>query len=378
MMFYVLVVAATVLSMFVFWLLIDGILNLAARLRLESRRRKASRPLRLVVAAREEHTADLFSLTLTRIDGKRLPAFLPGQYLSLRVPAGEAGAAHTRRYSLAAWHACPKTYRLGIRRVPGGRVSTWLHQYAKPGLELEALPPAGDFVLHGRGGEVVLVGGGIGVTPLLAMLDFLVARPGNVRQVWLYYAAREEGELVDAARLFDLEKHVAWFHLRCFLSRPGAAWQGGRGRLSALDLTRELADPATASYYLCARAEMMDALTHGLLALGVPGASIHRESFGGQGNSDNTEYRVHVAGHGSYVFQGQPSLLHALENWGLPIQADCRAGECGACQVRLVHGEIREGLEPTAGSARKLAADQFLACCAVPATDLEIVLPKNV
>lgn len=225
-----------------------------------------------------------------RADGKRLPACLPGQYLSLRLPGEDASARPGRRYSLAAWSPQPREYVLGIRRVEGGRVSGWLHAHARPGVELEVLPPAGDFVLRETGAEVVLVGGGVGLTPMAAMVDALLRKPDP--RAWLFHAARHEAELIDSERYGDLDRAGHGFNYRPFLSLPPNHWQGGRGRITAADLIRELTTPATAHYFLCARQEMMDALREGLAALRVPAGHVHWESFGGTNNTDAGEYRI--------------------------------------------------------------------------------------
>ena len=360
MMLWWLGLASAALLAFVLWLLVDGVRVLLARRATEARKRIGRAPVRLVVTAREDVTPDLFRIALAHPRGRRLPRFQAGQYLTLRTPVG------ARRYSLAAWTAWPREYRLGIRWVEGGRVSGWLHVHAKPGTTLEMLPPAGDFTLERGAGEVVLVGGGIGLTPMAAMVDALARKPAG--RVWLFHAARTRAELVDHDRYAELAGNAHWFHYRPFLSRPDDDWPGGRGRLTAADLAREPADATSAHYYLCARQEMMDELETGLTALGVPREHIHRESFGGAGNADTGEYRVKVAGYGQYTFRGEPSLLHALEAWGVPVQADCRAGECGACGIVVQRGEVR-----SCQTARISASTgRTLACCVVPASDLDI------
>ncbi len=362
MMLGLLGLATAAFTLWVLWLLADGLRALLSRRALERRKRAARTPLRLVVSARQDITPELFRLTLVRPDGRRLPHFRAGQYLTVRTPAG------ARRYSLAAWTARPRAYHLGIRRIEGGQVSGWLHEHAQPGRSIEVLPPAGNFVFEPGADEVVLVGGGIGLTPLAAMVDAWLAKPFG--RLWLYHAARHEAELIDQTRYTELERTCPGFHYRPILSRPAEDWPGGKGRLSAADLIRELADPADAHYYLCARQDMMDALFTGLVDLGVPDAAIHRESFGSAANSDKGEYRVDVIGHGSLVFRGEPSLLHALEAWGVPVQSDCRAGECGTCGITVVDGAVRS-CQPARIS---MPPGRTLACCAVPASDLRISL----
>lgn len=369
MMLWLLGLASAAFTLWVLWLLTDGVRAMLSRRVLEARKRA----LQLIVTARADATSELFRLTLARADGKRLPRFRAGQYLTLRTPAG------TRRYSLSAWTAKPRAYQLGIRRVDGGQVSGWLHDHAQPGVRLEVLPPAGEFVLTADAGEIVLAAGGIGVTPMAAMLDELktVRAAHSTGGVWLFHAARHAAELIEQTRHTELDRTRPGFHFRPFLSRPGHDWAGGRGRLTAADLTRELADPHNARFYLCARQEMMDELAAGLVALGVNPARIHWESFGGAGNGDRNEYRVKVAGHGEHVFQGEPSLLHALEAWGVPIQADCRAGECGACRVRLKSGAVRQCQQPAAAISGQLDTGNYLACCCVPSAEVEIELSPS-
>ena len=339
--------ASGIFSPWIVWLLADGLRRLSVRRRAEARQRAGLTPLRLSVMARTNHTDNLFSLTLALPNGKCLPRFQPGQFLAVRLPSEAVSNPTTRLYSLAAWTALLREYRLGIRRVTGGQVSGWLHTHAWPGIALEVLPPAGEFVLATPTGEVVLVGGGIGLT------------------------VREAAELVDNKRYSELQIATHWFRYRPFLSRPGADWNGGHGRLTAADLTRELADPARATYYLCARAEMMDGLAAGLIELGVPASAIQRESFGGVGgNADDNEYLVDIAEHGSHRFRGEPSLLHALEAWRVPVPADCRSVESGARRVRIEHGTLR----PCQPAQTTVPAAYALACCTRPESDLKLSL----
>lgn len=358
--------ATAAIALWVSWLLVDGAGTLLARRRVEARKRAARVPLSLVVTARDDATPELFRLTLARADGRPLPRFKAGQYLTVRTPEG------VRRYSLSAWAARPSAYHLGIRRVDDGRVSRWLHEHARPGMPLEVLPPSGHFILEAGAGDVVLVGGGIGLTPMAAMVDALACRSAG--RVWLFHAARHEAELIGYERYAELDRATHWFNYRPFLSRPDENWHGGRGRLTAAELTCELASTSTAHYYLCARQDMMDELAASLAALGIPAAHIHWESFGGAGNADSSEYTVAIAGHGAHTFQGEPSLLHALESWGIPVKADCRAGECGACRLKLLEGEVAD-CQP---SLYPLPPGEVLACCKVPRSSLRLASPASI
>lgn len=359
------------LALWVIWLLTDGMCALIARLRIEARQQRANKPLRLIVQERLDITNGLFRLVLARADRKRLPAFQPGQYLTVCVPAGAEGRQVSRRYSLAAWEAKPHEYRLGIKRADKGQVSVWLHAHARPDTVIEVLPPAGDFVLRRRDCEVVLVAGGIGLTPMAAMVDALMQRRSQNQRVWLFHAARQLEELVDFDHYVAMARSLPNFHYRPYLSKPPADWSGGLGRLDAQTLMRELAAPAEAEYYLCARQDMMEALAQGLTTAGISPAAVHWESFGGAvENPDRAEYQVSIAGHGCRTFQNHPSLLNALESWGLPVKAECRTGTCGACLIDIHSGQVRQRQTPVVD----VPPGSVLACCVVPKTDIEIVL----
>lgn len=368
-MFAALLFTASALALAaVVWLLVDGLVASYAHRRAARQRKRAATPIRLRVRARRDFGGDLFSVELEPVSRwprwRRLPAYLPGQALTLLIPA--APRPLKRRYSLAAWTSRPRTYHLGIRREAGGAASPWLHAHLHPGQVIDALPPRGRFTLDPRHRDVVLVAGGIGITPMAAMCDAIAASP-NGRRVWLHYAARHEVELIDHARYLDRDTRDDAFHYRPILSRPGPNWLGATGRLDAARLMAELPDPHAAHYYLCAREAMMQALMASLRAHGVPPDHLHWESFGGAQNDDRAAYPVEFNGR-EFSFEGQPSLLAALEDWQVSFDAECRAGECGACRVKLLAGEVAA----CQASHCALPPGEILACCCVPRSPLKL------
>lgn len=359
----VLLLAAAAALLAVGALFVSGLVHHVRRARSEAARIRARTPLPLVVVARAEHGDDVFTVELEHAHNQRLPGFAPGQALTLLVP----GTTLRRRYSLAAWEKRPRRYRLGIRREADGAASPRLYDHMQIGARIDALPPVGRFVLDPAHETLVLVGGGIGATPMLAMLDAVAARPGR-RRVVFHQAARHAAELVDHARLADLAARADWFDYRPIVSRPDANWRGAAGRLAAADLVAGLAEPARAHYYFCARGSVMRDWMDALAARGVPASHLHWESFGGAANADTTAYPVELDGV-AREFAGEPSLLAAFETWGVSLPAECRAGECGACRVRLVSGELAD----CQASHVALPPGEFLACCKVPKSALVLV-----
>jgi len=364
---------------FIATLLIDGV-----RVLLQRRRREArSRPLELIVAGRREATDRHVHLTLACAKSGRLPAFAAGQHVLLQAPAGQQGKTVQRAYSLAAWTARPQHYELGIKREAQGAVSGWAWETLQPGQRIQVLPPKGDFVLRAPGtkahGELVLIGGGIGITPLRAMLHAALdaSAPSGAPRIVLFHAARSAAELLYHDEFTALAAADRRFDYHPLLSRPDPDWLGACGRLDAARILQGLQQAADADFYLCAGAGLMDALCSGLAAAGISAAHIHRESFGvplaaaTTAPTGNAGQRISIERDGQrreLIIAGEPTLLAALEAHDLAPHAECRAGSCGACCMRLVDGEVRWLLTPE----HAVPAGKILPCVCAAVGDVRL------
>jgi ferredoxin len=120
---------------------------------------------------------------------------------------------------------------------------------------------------------------------------------------------------------------------------------------------------------------MMSAIREGLRLRGIPAERIHSETFGVPPNGEaESRYRIAVEGFAPFRFESQPTLLHGIEQAGIAIGSDCRAGHCGACRIRLLDGECRWLMPP----GRLLADREILACCTKPLSDLRLLLQSEV
>ena len=159
----------------------------------------------------EDAAQSVCSFYLVPEDGQALPTFLPGQFLTFRldVPAPAGGTEQIIRcYSLSDAPR-PDYYRVSIKRVaapvggavPPGRSSNFFHDHIAVGSHLQVRAPAGHFYIDRSAAPVVLIGGGIGITPMLSMLSWSLAEQAG-REVWLFYGVRNSREPVmkDAAR----------------------------------------------------------------------------------------------------------------------------------------------------------------------------------
>ena len=250
----------------------------------------------LRVQRRQAESEEITSFHLVPADDGPVPAFRPGQYLSVRVLVPALGYRQPRQYSLSNAPGGDHL-RISVKRedgqgapgAPGGEagmVSTWLHRHLAEGEVLEVAPPAGDFVLHeDRDTPVLLLSAGVGITPMMAMLEHL-ARTQPARTVRFVHAARHAGVQAFGARVRALVAGLAdaraWFvHEAAPAGVPadGAA-PDALGRIDPADLRARGLLPDDADIYLCGPAGFMAAQRLALLELGVPAARIHAEAFG--------------------------------------------------------------------------------------------------
>ncbi|MDO8331970.1 MAG: 2Fe-2S iron-sulfur cluster-binding protein [Fluviicoccus sp.] len=344
------------------------------------------RPFRVQRKVMEDEANSVCSFYLVAEDGQALPPFLPGQYLTFHLDAGaEAAAPLIRCYSLSD-SPRPDHYRVSIKRVPGadghppGRSSCFFHDHVQPGSLLQVRAPSGHFFLDRRDEPVVLIGGGIGITPMLSMLEWcLTEQPG--REVWLFYGVRNGREMVMASRLAELAAAHPGLRLwRCF-SDPRPEDVAGRdyehrGRVD-IPLLRLHLSLKPHQFYLCGPGAMMECLVAGLADWGVADERVHFEAFGPASvrrpavqavAGEAVVVRVNFARSGKQLLwqPGAGSLLEFAEANGIGVDSGCRAGGCGACQTVIADGEVsyeqKPDYDPEPGSC--------LLCVCTPKTDL--------
>lgn len=235
-----------------------------------------------MVDARHDECAIITSFVLRPQSGAALPAHRPGQHLTLKVALPGAEAV-TRNYTVSA---APngETLRISVKREPGGRVSNWLHDHAAPGTVLSVLAPSGSFVLpEDAGRPLVLLSAGVGVTPMISMLEAIAARPPGAPVLFAHGTHDGEthafGGYVQAMAAGRPEITRATFY-----SRPRGGDAAGKdfdhaGRLE-LSWVLDHSDVAQAEYFICGPLPFMRSFVGGLRQAGVPAQRIHTEFFG--------------------------------------------------------------------------------------------------
>lgn len=284
---------------------------------------------------------DLFEIT-TR-DGRPLPTWQAGAHVDVIVTP-----QYIRQFSLAGDPGDRSRYLLGILREDEGRGgSLKIHQMLNGGSPVIVSRPRNHFPVAGNNGRHVLMAGGIGVTPLIAMGHELFEQN---RPFILYYKARTRAQ---AAFIEELET-VAWRdHVRFHFSDE-----------DRLDISTALQSPGPEDHvYTCGPAAFMDAVFETAASLGWPSTSMHREYFSVPDEQDweNHPFEVEIASTGqSVLVSAEESATQALEKAGIEVDVKCSDGLCGVCATRYIDGDI-EHRDYVLSDAQK--TDQVILCC---------------
>ncbi|CAO3424717.1 NO-inducible flavohemoprotein [Azospirillum argentinense] len=227
------------------------------------------------------------SFILVPADERGVIRHRPGQYLTFALDVPGAGVLK-RNYSISS-APDSRSYRISVKREeglgrPAGLASNWLHDHAKPGTVLKVAPPAGEFFLdEASAGPVVLLSGGVGLTPMMSMLEN-IAGSGDGRPTW-YIHGVENGR-VHAMRDHSraLAAQARNITLRTYYNAPDPADVQGRDydERGFISMDWIVANTPTqeAAYYLCGPRPFLRAMVGGLAGRGVPLGSIHYEFFG--------------------------------------------------------------------------------------------------
>lgn len=356
----------------------------------------------LVITARRREAAEVVSFDLADPEGTRLPDFEAGQFLTMTLDVPGTDKPVVRAYSLVGRSEDGLGYRIGVKResapatspgAPPGVASGYLHAEVKEGAQLLSRSPRGRFVVQPGDRPVVLISAGIGITPMLAMLEQLAEREPQ-RPVLFAHGARSSRDLAFGPHVRRVVAAGDQLRSHLMFSRPGAGDVLGQdfdeaGRLTPAVLEQTL-PPLDADYYICGPADFMANMVTGLIDRGVPEDQVHYEFFGaakplfGDTAGEKTEpgpVAVDAAGRPIVVTFARSgisvewrentfSLLALAEQTGLRPESDCRTGVCGMCVSRLDDGEVEYAIDPMDGAQ----PGQVTVCVARPATSVMIDL----
>lgn len=254
------------------------------------------------IADKVKESDEITSFYLSPVDGKALPSFTPGQYISVQVHVPELGYLQPRQYSLSD-KPSPDYYRISVKRESGfnspqpgattypGYVSNILHNTFNKGDTIKVSHPGGDFVLSAPdepASPVVLISAGVGLTPLTSILNTLISKSPTGRKMHFIHGARTSGVRAFKEHILGLTKTHPEVHATFFTSKPSAEEKkgvdynyDGHVDLGKLDPSKDLfLDDSLTEYYICGPQSFMTDIRTNLKNLGVSDELIKLELFG--------------------------------------------------------------------------------------------------
>ncbi|MBD8682528.1 PDR/VanB family oxidoreductase [Pseudomonas sp. CFBP 13719] len=288
------------------------------------------------------------SFELCLANGSQLPAFTAGAHVDVHLPSGVV-----RQYSLCNAPQERHRYLIGVLKDPSSRGgSQAMHELVEEGQTLHISEPRNLFPLAGPGATHLLIAGGIGITPMLAMAHEL-QRQGEDFE--LHYCFRSP----DRAAFLDELAHAA-FTDRVVLHDDSSAVP------SNLDARALLRTPeADRHVYVCGPGGFMDYILGCAAAADWPQAQVHREFFAAPpvDHAADRAFEVQLARSGK-VFQipADRSVFEVLDEAGIQIETSCEQGICGSCITRVVQG-IPDHRDQFMTDAEHASNDQFTPCC---------------
>jgi uncharacterized protein len=343
------------------------------------------------VVSKVQETFDITSFYLAPHDGKELPGFLPGQYLTFQIPLPSQPQPVVRCYSLSDSPYHPDRYRVSIKRVlgprddpsaPPGLVSNYFHDSLHENDIVDVKAPSGHFHLTmTKKTPVVLLAGGVGITPMMSMLN-AITEMGSQREVWFFLGVRNKKEHVMKDHLEMVARENENVNLRVFYSAPAETDVFDedyhvKGRVNVENF-KPILPSSNFDFYICAPPPMVKDLRTDLAGWGVPKKNIHFEAFGPatvkkckeETKESNVKLSIQFEKSGKTLAWDTKSgsLLDFAEANGIPIDSGCRAGNCGTCLTAIKSGNVElvgePGSEPEAGSC--------LACISVPKNNMTL------
>jgi vanillate O-demethylase ferredoxin subunit len=302
------------------------------------------------VAHKLAEAEGICSLSLVAADGGTLPPFSAGAHIDLHLPGGLV-----RQYSLCNAPAERGRYQIAVLREPASRGgSVAVHEQLAEGSTLHISAPRNAFPLATGASGHLLLAGGIGITPLLAMAEALHA---GGEAFTLHYTARSTARMAFRERLGQAA-YAAAVQLH---TDDGPAEQ-------RLDLARVLASPSAGRHlYVCGPQGFIQAVLDTARQQGWPEDQLHCEYFGAapvKATADAAAFEVQVASTGQVVVvpPGR-SITQVLSEAGVFVSTSCEQGVCGTCLTRVLDG-VPEHHDQYLTPEEQAANDQCLPCCA--------------
>ncbi|GAB2208486.1 PDR/VanB family oxidoreductase [Roseibium sp. ROS1] len=274
--------------------------------------------MKLVLEGVEPETDQIRVFRFRAEAGGSLPGYEPGAHVKFDLgPLGE------REYSLIDWPETDDLYTVAVQREESGQGGSKAMHALSAGQTISVSEPKNDFPLAEDVPHVLLLAGGIGITPLISMATRLKSQD---RSFELHYSARSAVRMGFADKLKNAFGDSARFYL---------------DDTDPLDLAALMkAQPSGTHLYICGPKGMIDAARAAAIAAGLAEEAVHVELFTSpQAQSGDAAFEVEVHSTGQVVTVApDQTIIQALEDAGLDVMYDCQRGDCGICQTDVISG----------------------------------------
>lgn len=305
----------------------------------------------LVLARIFDETHDVKTFRFVNPDGGKLPfEHVSGQYLNLKLEID--GKRVNRSYTIASSPTRQHYCEISVKRAQ--LASKWIHENWREGMRVKIGAPSGKFFFAGHEAErVVLIAGGVGITPMMSITRSLTDR-GWRGDIYLVFSVRKKEDVIFADELRYLKARYPNLHVLVTLTNdPDAEHDGARGQISREMLASFIPGFTRGPVMLCGPDPMMTAMRQLLVGMGIPDAEIHQEAFlapppmsieeaaAAEAVEVADTATIHFAksGRTAEATRDQTVLEIAEEN-GISIPFECRSGVCGQCKTKLLSGKV--------------------------------------
>ncbi|QBR01689.1 hybrid-cluster NAD(P)-dependent oxidoreductase [Paraburkholderia pallida] len=345
----------------------------------------------LVCCHVRQETHDVKSFFFRSPQGRTF-SFEPGQFVTLELEID--GEPVNRCYTISSSPARPHTISITVKRVPGGKVSNWLHDNLQPGASIRVLGPGGEFTCARHpANKYLFLSAGSGITPLMSM-SRAHHDLAEDRDIVFVHSARTPDDIIFARELELIAASHTHFRTSFVCERVGArtAWPGVTGFLTLPLLKLIAPDFMEREIFTCGPAPYMKAVRDLLEEAGFPRERYHEESFSfetlnasepetqaealaeapAQTGDEAATFKVTFAKSNREIQCGtNQHVLEAARQAGVRLPSSCAQGMCGTCKVKLVSGQVQMKHN---GGIRQREIDQGMAlmCCSKPLSDLVI------
>lgn len=336
----------------------------------------------LRVAQIFQETRNVKTFRLVEPAGGKFPFnYLPGQFITVTVAPDSSSVK--RSYTIASSPTRRDSCEITVKREAQGTVSAYLHDFVHAGELLQFTGPSGQFTFTGEESDsVVLIAGGVGVTPTISAIRYLTDRSWH-GEIFFLFGCNTEADIIFREEIEYLQKRHPNLHVTILLedAPQNAEHPYVAGRITKEILSERVPEIALRRVHICGPAPMMKAVKEMLLGLNVPDENVKTEIFVGKlpapktpsavVDESTTAVATFARSRKIAILTPDKTILEAAEETGVNIDYSCRVGTCGICKIKLLSGKVTMEVEEALTDEDK-ASGIILACQAKTTEDVAV------